>query len=205
MQQSRSLFLNENPGFKVEASGKTEPLVSGPRITVDTAMLTATIWIEADREADVRTFVLGEDSPRWVAQQLCRRLWDVFLAPHLRVWAVRNRFEPVRRVVRCPASFEQGSLIQHKLSISFSFFIRHKENTNLGNGTRVSFPTRSLDCPGQSGNLLPQALDHGRQHPDCRELSLQLPLEQPKPYPATKTIRLTIFWMNHLFLYSFMV
>jgi hypothetical protein len=60
-QQRWSIVLDEDLRFKIQASREAEILMGGTGITIDTAVLTSAIRVNAIRKPDVRTDVGRKD------------------------------------------------------------------------------------------------------------------------------------------------
>ena len=67
VQQVGRVLFDHKLRFKVQAGRESEPLVGRTGVTIDAAVLTAAVGVEADPKADIGAGVVAEDGPRGVA------------------------------------------------------------------------------------------------------------------------------------------
>ena len=65
-KERRGVFLDEYPGFEIEPERKTQELVRGPRVAVDTAVLASPVRVYTGVETDVGAVVVRDYGPRRV-------------------------------------------------------------------------------------------------------------------------------------------
>ena len=69
LQQFGGVGLHHDPALEVEPRGEAEVLVRRSRVAVAASVLAATVGVQADREAQVRARVAGDDAPGPVGEE----------------------------------------------------------------------------------------------------------------------------------------
>jgi hypothetical protein len=101
-QELRSILFHHDPGFEIQAGGKTKVLVKRAGVAIDAAVLAAAIGIYARFKADVGAVVIRNNLARAVAQELRARVRILFGVP-IGIGLEMDFFEAVGRIRECAA------------------------------------------------------------------------------------------------------
>jgi hypothetical protein len=114
-QELRGIVLDEDLGLKIQASGEAEIFMGGTGITIDTAVLTSAVRVNAIRKPDIWTRVGREDGARRVFEKLGRGGGILRVRP-VRVTDVPERRKAIGGIARRPTAAVCSLVSLHGLS-----------------------------------------------------------------------------------------
>ena len=120
MQQLRRVLLHHNLRLETQARRKAQVFVEGTRITIDAAMLAASIRIDARLKTNVRAVVVSDDRAGAIFEKLRARQRVLFRVP------IRIRFEvylleTIGRVAGCAARGQQWGAGTHRKRVNLDW------------------------------------------------------------------------------------
>src|SRR5206468_8086827 len=89
--------FHQDPAFEIQPAAPTQVLVEWSRETIRTAVLTATVAVDAVSETDIGTVVARENRLRAVVEELCLRVRSL-LRRTIRIGFHVQLLEAIRRV-----------------------------------------------------------------------------------------------------------
>src|SRR5436190_547640 len=107
------MLLHHDLALEIKPRRETQILVRRSGVAIDATVFATAIRINARAKAHVGTLVVGNDSTRAVAEELCRRR-RIFLRVPIRIALEMDLLEPVGRIGGRTTTFD-GTVVHAKI------------------------------------------------------------------------------------------